>query len=103
MQLHVEEGRANVNYSEWDRPQEEGDESAETVVEGEMPPTYYTLLTQSEGQVDRRRATRADRRAQRNLRDRRPRRREPRRPTTSQPSKQKSEGVRDRLDHLAAL
>jgi hypothetical protein len=47
MQLHVEEGRANVNYSEWDRPQEEGDESAETVVEGEMPPSYYTLLTHS--------------------------------------------------------
>jgi hypothetical protein len=45
VQLHVEEGRAKVNYSEWDRPQEEGDESAESVVEGEMPPRYYTLLT----------------------------------------------------------
>jgi hypothetical protein len=47
VQLHVEQGRAKVNYSEWDRPQKEGDESAETVVEGEMPPSYYTLLTHS--------------------------------------------------------
>ena len=47
VQLHVEEGRAEVNYSEWDRPQREGDESAETVAEGEMPPPYYTLLTHS--------------------------------------------------------
>jgi hypothetical protein len=47
VQLHVEEGRDKVNYSEWDRPQEEAEESAETVRDGEMPPTYYTLLTHS--------------------------------------------------------
>jgi len=47
VQLHVEEGRAKANYSEWDRPQKEGDDSAESVVEGEMPPSYYTLLTHS--------------------------------------------------------
>jgi hypothetical protein len=47
VQLHVEQGRAKVNYSEWDHPQKEADESAETVIEGEMPPTYYTLLTHS--------------------------------------------------------
>jgi len=47
VQLHVEEGRDKVNYSEWDRPQDEGEESAETVSDGEMPPTYYTLLTHS--------------------------------------------------------
>ena len=45
VQLHVEQGRAKVNYSEWDHPQKEGDESAETVIDGEMPPGYYTLLT----------------------------------------------------------
>jgi hypothetical protein len=45
VQIHVGEGRENVNYSEWDRPQKDGDESAETVAEGEMPPGYYTLLT----------------------------------------------------------
>jgi len=45
VQLHVEQGRDKVNYSEWDRPQEKADESAETVEDGEMPPTYYTLLT----------------------------------------------------------
>jgi hypothetical protein len=47
VQLHVEQGRGEVNYSEWDLPQREGDESAETVIEGEMPPAYYTLLTHS--------------------------------------------------------
>jgi hypothetical protein len=47
VQLHVEQGRGEVNYSEWDLPQEEGDESAETVIEGEMPPAYYSLLTHS--------------------------------------------------------
>jgi len=47
VQLHVEQGRGKVNYSEWDLPQKEGDKSAETVIEGEMPPAYYTLLTHS--------------------------------------------------------
>jgi amino acid transporter len=45
VQLHVEQGRDKVNYSEWDRPQDKADKSAETVMDGEMPPTYYTLLT----------------------------------------------------------
>jgi len=45
VQLHVDEGRRKVNYSEWDVPQREADESAETVAEGEMPPGYYTLVT----------------------------------------------------------
>jgi hypothetical protein len=47
VQFHVERGRAKVNYSEWDLPQKEADKSAETVIKGEMPPTYYTLLTHS--------------------------------------------------------
>ncbi len=44
VQGHVSSGRDAVNYSEWDRPQEEAHESAETVREGEMPPAYYTRL-----------------------------------------------------------
>lgn len=41
---HVQEGRDAVNYSEWDRPQDEGDESLEEVKKGSMPPPYYTVL-----------------------------------------------------------
>jgi hypothetical protein len=40
---HVKDGRVSVNYSEWDKPQGEGAlNSAETVREGSMPPSYYT-------------------------------------------------------------
>lgn len=41
---HVDEGRAALNFSEWDRPQEEAHEAAEEVQEGEMPPAYYLAL-----------------------------------------------------------
>jgi len=41
---HVEEGRAILDFSTWDQPQHELDEMAETIDEGEMPPTYYTIL-----------------------------------------------------------
>lgn len=37
----VIEGRQALNFSEWDRPQEEADEAVETVLEGEMPPRHY--------------------------------------------------------------
>lgn len=40
----VQEGRAVLNVSEWQRPQEEAREAAETVTEGEMPPRLYTLM-----------------------------------------------------------
>ena len=46
IQRHVEEGRAVVNFSEWDRPQEGMREAAEVIEEGEMPPGYYRLLHQ---------------------------------------------------------
>jgi len=46
--LHVAAGREAVNFSEWDRPQHEAEESAETVREGEMPPAYYTRFTHRE-------------------------------------------------------
>jgi Haem-binding domain len=42
VQRDVVEGREELNFSEWDRPQE-GDESAETVREGTMPPSSYLL------------------------------------------------------------
>ncbi len=41
VQRDVDLGRRKVNYSEWDRPQEEAAESAETVQNGTMPPWYY--------------------------------------------------------------
>jgi hypothetical protein len=39
----VVNGRNKLNWSEWDREQEEAGEAAETVEEGEMPPWQYTL------------------------------------------------------------
>ncbi len=40
---HVKDGRAAVNFSNWDRPQGEGARKvAESVREGSMPPGYYT-------------------------------------------------------------
>lgn len=44
VQSHVEAGRNDVNYSEWNRYQKKADESAETVEEASMPPWYYTLV-----------------------------------------------------------
>jgi len=41
VQDHVDEGRSELNFSEWDRNQEEAHESTETILEGEMPPSYY--------------------------------------------------------------
>ena len=38
---HVEEGRADLNFSEFDRTQE-ADEIIETIQDGSMPPSYYT-------------------------------------------------------------
>jgi hypothetical protein len=39
----VDEGRRALNFSEWNRPQKEARESANTVREGEMPPWIYTI------------------------------------------------------------
>jgi mono/diheme cytochrome c family protein len=45
VQRDVDEGRETLNFSEWDRPQsEEIDEVGDIVIEGEMPPTQYTLI-----------------------------------------------------------
>lgn len=40
----VYEGRAMLNFSEWQRPQEEAGEAAETLLEGEMPLRMYALM-----------------------------------------------------------
>ena len=42
-QRDVDEGRRELNFSEWDRPQKEARESAKTVREGSMPPWFYVL------------------------------------------------------------
>lgn len=44
VQYDVDEGRAKLNFSEWQRPQEEADEAAEKVQEGEMPLKVYTFM-----------------------------------------------------------
>jgi mono/diheme cytochrome c family protein len=44
VQHDVDEGRAVLNFSEWERPQEEAKEASETVLEGDMPPAAYKLV-----------------------------------------------------------
>jgi hypothetical protein len=44
VQQHVDNGRKVLNFSEWQRPQQEAHESADTIVEGEMPLRGYALL-----------------------------------------------------------
>lgn len=44
VQHDVEDGRKAMNFSEWDRPQRDADEAAETVETGEMPPWFYLPL-----------------------------------------------------------
>jgi hypothetical protein len=53
VQHDVEEGRENLNFSEWGngtREGEEGEEMAEVIFEGEMPPPYY-LITHPEARL----------------------------------------------------
>jgi mono/diheme cytochrome c family protein len=40
----VEEGRREFNVSEWGRQRNKGDEAAETLQKGEMPPWFYTVM-----------------------------------------------------------
>ena len=44
VQNHVDEGRRELNFSEWNRGNSESDDAAEAVREGEMPPRSYLLL-----------------------------------------------------------
>ncbi|CCF84689.1 heme-binding domain-containing protein [Nitrolancea hollandica] len=41
VQHDVDEGRADINFSEWDRPQKDADEIVKSVRDGEMPPGIY--------------------------------------------------------------
>lgn len=44
VQNHVDEGRRELNFSEWHRASDEAGEAAEAVREREMPPRSYVLL-----------------------------------------------------------
>ena len=44
VQHDVAEGRAALNFSEWQKPQDEATEAAEDVLEGEMPLRIYQLM-----------------------------------------------------------
>jgi hypothetical protein len=44
VQRDVDEGRAVLNFSEWQRPQEEATKASEELLEGEMPPAAYQLM-----------------------------------------------------------
>ena len=44
IQSDVDEGRSNVNVSEWGRPKNKGDKAAGEVREDDMPPWYYRPL-----------------------------------------------------------
>lgn len=57
IQKDVDEGRAALNFSEWDLPQEEMKDLLEVVEEGEMPPTSYTLLHPDARLTEEERAT----------------------------------------------
>jgi mono/diheme cytochrome c family protein len=56
IQRDVDEGRATLNFSEWNRPQETKD-LLEVVRDGEMPPRNYTLLHPDARLTDEERAT----------------------------------------------
>lgn len=43
VQRDVERGRDELNWSEWEDGEEEGEDMVETIVEGEMPPLRYEL------------------------------------------------------------
>lgn len=44
VQWDVDNGRATMNFSEWNREQDEAKDAAEVIAEGEMPPNRYTIV-----------------------------------------------------------
>jgi hypothetical protein len=40
----VQDGRDELNFSEWDDHQSEADDAAEAIADGSMPPSRYTML-----------------------------------------------------------
>jgi mono/diheme cytochrome c family protein len=57
VQRDVDEGRATLNFSEWDRPQPEVEELVEVIADGEMPPANYALIHPDARLSDAERAT----------------------------------------------
>lgn len=53
----VEEGRDELNFSEWDDDADEADDAIETIIDGEMPPRQYTLVHRDAALSDADRAT----------------------------------------------
>ncbi len=53
VQHDVDSGRATLNFSEWNRPQEAALEAADSVAGGEMPPRQYTVIHGSLSKADR--------------------------------------------------
>lgn len=43
VQHDVEEGRSKLNFSDWERSREDGDEMAEAIEKGEMPMPIYLI------------------------------------------------------------
>jgi hypothetical protein len=43
LQRDVDSGRSALNFSEWNRPQENAGDAVEAVSNGSMPPWYYTI------------------------------------------------------------
>jgi hypothetical protein len=43
IQRDVDEGRRELNFSEWNRPQKEARESTASMKKNEMPPWFYAL------------------------------------------------------------
>jgi hypothetical protein len=52
-QNHIDEGRDELNFSEWSWDYDEIEEIAESVMDGEMPPNYYTILPGSRNLSER--------------------------------------------------
>ena len=44
VQRDVDEGRAVLNFSEWQRPQEKATKASEELRDGEMPPAVYLFM-----------------------------------------------------------
>jgi hypothetical protein len=44
VQRDVDEGRAVLNFSRWGQGEQEADDIAEVILEGEMPPAQYVVL-----------------------------------------------------------
>lgn len=47
LQHNIDKGRAALNASEWGRGESKGDDAAETVQKGSMPPLIYTIMRPS--------------------------------------------------------